>query len=686
MTSLSSVLPLLVVALPLAGSALIAWFARIRENLRCPAANLVALGTLLLAVRQFCLVQSGDILSYTLPWSLGFGLRWRVDFISAVFAVAVSLVWLLATFFAEEYMRGEKHQTRFFVSSIFTLGSTLGVFLAGDLFTLFLFFEMMTFAAYLLVIHEESREAVQAGSVYLYLSVIGGLFLLGAIFFLHHHLGHTEFLPSLDRIINKGVNPWWLFLVLILGFGVKAGMLPLHIWLPKAHPVAPAPASALLSALMIKTGAYGFLRFLFVIFTAPSAAGVFPIQEQFGYVFIWIGAVTMLGGALMALIHAPMKRILAYSSISQMGYILFSLGTGVMLGRRGAFGFAGAWMHMINHAFFKSFLFLLAGAVYLQTRELNLDKLGGLKKQMPLTFAFFLIAAASITGVPGFNGYVSKVLIHEGILEAYHFKGWPALLWLERIFVFTGGLTAAYISKIWLKTFLARPKRKWAQVKDLSREFTIVFMIYTAVVLALGLYAHKGVKQLVLPAARLFPFLKSDLTHLESVPFWSPEELKGPLISYLIAGGALAFSALLEPKISIPRWWSVEILFYRPLYNLARAFFRVLGSLGAKAENWRLPRWSPRFRIDWQKHFRFWRKIRLIRPRFKWKRRRGGAGFVRLRADLGSWRLFFRKSKTSVGLKAAEVWREAGKKTDLIFDTIIIAIIFILALVLFLAR
>ena len=109
---------------------------------------------------------------------------------------------------------------------------------------------------------------------------------------------------------------------------------------------------------------------------------------------------------------------------------------------------AGAWLHSINHAFFKSFLFLLAGAVFLHTGELGLDRLGGLKKQMPWSFAFFLVAAAGITGIPGFNGYVSKVLIHEAILEAYHLKGWPALLWLERIFVVTGGLTAAYITKL----------------------------------------------------------------------------------------------------------------------------------------------------------------------------------------------------------------------------------------------
>ncbi|HHY10088.1 MAG TPA: NADH dehydrogenase, partial [Firmicutes bacterium] len=469
-------LPPLVVALPLFGSGILAWAAKTGVRRRNLAANLIALGTFLLAAWQLFLVQKGSVLDLVIPWPLGFGLRWRVDFISALFAAAVALVWLLATYFAAEYMAGEQNSTRYSIASLFTLGSTLGVFLAGDLFSLFLFFELMTFAAYLLVVHEESEEALRAGNVYLFMSVIGGLFLLGVIFFLQHLAGTTEFKPGLDLVVASGLNPWILFAAVILGFGVKAGMLPLHIWLPKAHPVAPAPASALLSALMIKTGAYGFLRFFYVLFTAEGVSYL-SLQENFGYVFIWLGALTMLGGALMALVHSPMKRVLAYSSISQMGYILFSLGVGVMLGDRGAFGFAGMWLHMINHAFFKSFLFLLAGAVYLQTGELDLNELGGLQARMPRALGFFLAAAAGITGIPGFNGYVSKVLIHDGILQAYALKGWPVLFWLERVFVLTGGLTAAYITKIWLKTFFGRGKRNWRGVKDLSPAHTGIFAV-----------------------------------------------------------------------------------------------------------------------------------------------------------------------------------------------------------------
>lgn len=605
-------LPILVVALPLLGAGAVAWAARRGEKVRSSVTNWFTAGTFFLAFWQFMTVSANGIIEFSLDWYVGFGLHFKVDFISALFALVVALVWLLATIFAREYMEHGENQTRFFIASIFTLGSTLGVFLAGDLLSFFLFFELMTFAAYLLVIHDETIEAVGAANVYLFMSVIGGLFLLGAMFFIQNTVGNTDFIPVLADLTQAGFNMWWLFVVVLLGLGVKAGMLPLHIWLPKAHPVAPAPASALLSAIMIKTGVYGFIRFFYVIFTAPDLKELFYIQENFGYAFIWIGAVTMLLGAIMALIHSPIKRILAYSSISQMGYILFSLGVGVMLGEEGSIGFAGAWMHMINHAFFKSFLFLLAGAIQMQTNELDLNKLGGLGRFMPLTFGFFLVAASGITGIPCFNGYVSKVLIHDGILDAFALKGWPSLLWLERIFVFTGGLTAGYISKIWLKSFLGKPKRDWSYVQDVSRTHKFVFAIYTVILVAIGLGGQSTLNQLVLPALNITNFNTESVNQLSKISFWDVHELQGPLLSYGIAISVLVFQALLGSKISIPRWWSVEILVYRPLYFIATESFRGLAKIGTVKLDFgtRLSHWPRR-----QKKHRDFNPVRWFRKR-----------------------------------------------------------------------
>ncbi|NLL49078.1 MAG: NADH dehydrogenase [Firmicutes bacterium] len=586
MSSTTSILPLILVLLPTLGTGAVVIAARFGDQLRSHVTNAVAFATFAVACWQFYLVQQGMELVYALEGFMQFGLRWKVDYVSAVFAVVVTLVWFLATAFAREYMAHEHHQTRFFAFWTFTLGGTVGVFVAGDLFSLFLFFEAMTFAAYVLVIHEQDPESMRAGNVYLYLSVAGGLALLGVIFLLQFVVGATGFEPALHLIVEQGISPWLIIVMLIGGFGVKAGMIPLHIWLPKAHPVAPAPASAVLSAIMIKTGAYGFLRLLFVVLSVPDGHALFSFQQNFGYIFVWIGAITMFIGAIMGILNDSMKRVLAYSSISQMGYILFALGSGVLLGSRGAFGFAGAWMHMINHAFFKSFLFLLAGAVFLHTGELDLDKLGGLRKQMPVALGFFLVAAASITGIPGLNGYASKIVIHEAILEAYHFLGWPSLLFLERVFVVTGGLTAAYISKIWIKTFFGKAKRDWSEVTDLSRSHRLIFGAYLVIVLAIGVFPQRAVDKLVIPAARLLPFYQGDLDHLGHVPFWGSHEVMSPLTSYAIAAVVLLLLWKFGKYIRVPRWLSVEFLVYRQVYNGSRAGIRGLIYL---ADTW-LPR------------------------------------------------------------------------------------------------
>ena len=583
MSVVISSIPFVLALFPMIGALFIVGAAKYGDQWRSRMANAIAFVTFLIACWQFYLVQQGVVIAFALEGFMAFGLRWRVDYISAVFAIVVAAVWLFATVFAREYMAHEHNQTRFFAFSIFTLGATLGVFVAGDLFTLFLFFELMTFAAYLLVIHEQDRDSLRAGNVYLYMSIAGGLALLGVIFLLQFIVGTTEFQPALHLIIANGMNPWLILIALIAGFGVKAGMIPLHIWLPKAHPVAPAPASALLSAIMIKTGAYGFLRFLFVVLSVPDGDPLFVFQQDFGYLFVWIGAITMFVGAIMGILNNSMKKILAYSSISQMGYILFAVGSGVLLGSRGAFGFAGAWMHMINHAFFKSFLFLLAGAVFMQTGELNLNKLGGLRKQMPFAMGFFLIAAASITGIPGFNGYVSKIIIHEAILEAYHLLEWPSLLWLERIFVITGGLTAAYISKIWLKTFFGKARSDSSQVHDLSRSHVSVFAVYTIISVGIGAFAQQRVDQLVLPALTMFSFYQGDIAHLGHVPFWGSHELMSPIISYAIAGTVLVFLWKFGKQIAVPCWLSVEYLVYKPLY---KGCVSAISSLVYLSERW----------------------------------------------------------------------------------------------------
>lgn len=584
MVESTSILPLIITSLPMAGSLLVWIMRKYSERLRDYTVIGTATLTLLLMLLLFSKVINGNVF-FQLPWFLGFGLVYDVDFIGGLFALVVAIVWFLATIFAREYMALERNQTRFYIFFIFTLGATLGVFLAGDLFSLFLFFELMTFAAYVLVIHEQDSAAIEAGNVYLYMSVIGGLCLLAVIFLLQHLTGSTGFQPALDYIVAAGFNPWVVLFLVIGGFGVKAGMIPLHIWLPKAHPVAPSPASALLSALMIKAGAYGFIRFLLTVLTPIADQSLWSYSQAFGYLFLIIGAVTMVGGGLMALINSSMKRILAYSSISQMGYILYSLGIAGFMGELGAMGMAGAWIHILNHAFYKSFLFLLVGAIYMQTRELDINNLGGLRHKMPWVFGFMLVAAAGITGVPGFNGYLSKVIIHGAILEAMAVHDLPRLIWLERIFVITGGLTVAYITKLWISIFGGKLAQRWNFLTDISKTHKWVLGIYALIITFLGVFAQATINKLVLPVLETFNFRASSVGELTRIPFWDIHELASPVIAYLIGLSLLLIIGKLNLQFRFPKWLSIEYLVYQPLTFLVLKVITMIGGAQIPAPN-----------------------------------------------------------------------------------------------------
>jgi len=376
---INSSLPLWIVLIPLLGSFLVYWSIGAGEAVRNAVAIAITAVCFMLSVYLFVLVQSGDVV-YRMPFFLDIGLNFRVDMLGALFTLFSSFIWLLATIFSWTYMDHEHSRNRYYYFLTLTLSGCLGVFLMEDFLGLLLFFELMSLASYVLVIHAESDEAMAAGRNYLYLSIIAGLAILSGIFLLYTNAGTITIAPLLE---NMEFSPGLRYLIAALfigGFGVKAGMVPLHIWLPQAHPVAPSPASALLSGIMIKTGAYGIIRIVTMVFT-PEAGGssLWADTALLGYIVIWFGIATMFIAAFIALFQTNAKRILAYSSISQMGYILMGIGCAAYLGYElGAMGFAGTTYHVMNHAFFKAGMFMMIGAVYARTHELELSKLGGL--------------------------------------------------------------------------------------------------------------------------------------------------------------------------------------------------------------------------------------------------------------------------------------------------------------------
>ena len=586
--SISSLLPPAAVAVPLIGSLLVLGAERWAGKWRDSLAVLTALLTLVIVMLMLPSVLQRP-LQFELPGIMQLGLLLRVDLFGFVFAALMSLIWLLATLHATAYMAHEHAQTRFFVFLLATLGSCLGVVLSGDLVSLFLFFEMMTFFSYVLVIHEQTPDAMHAGGVMLYLSVAGGLVILMGIFLLYAGIGTAAIKPLYDLIAQSALNPYVVMLLFIVGFGIKAGMIPLHIWLPKAHPVAPSPASALLSALMIKTGAYGIFRVVGMIFTpaqVPETVTMLPSME-IGYLIIWIGIVTMFLGAFMALLSTGAKKILAYSSVSQMGYILMGMGVAAYLGAEGAMGFAGALYHIINHAFFKAGFFLLVGSIYMVTHELDIRVLGGLRQKVPFIMVIFLIAYAGIGGIPGFNGYVSKTLLHHAIVEAATHGNSSLLMLAEKIFMLTSAMTLCYFAKLFRGLFLGEMPEKFAKL-DYSFTWPVytVLSIFGAIILAIGLFPHFLLKKIIIPAMQWFTYDGHMVEHLFELNVWNLPDLQGSAVVVIMA---VILFALLDRSgfftLQFPKWLSVEYLFYLPAARFVQKTFAQAGTVFDRALN-----------------------------------------------------------------------------------------------------
>ena len=377
--------------------------AQLRNALALATSSAVFLAVISLYPR----IVGGGVIHYTLFEILPqLEISFRVDLLSFNLAALSSFVWLLCTVYSIDYMAREHAGSRYYPVLIFTLGSCQGIFMAGDFFTLFIFFELMSLIAYILVIHEETPEALKAGYKYLIMTIIGGLALFFGIIITFELAGSVS-LSGGPLVKENSLLAFLAFISFLVGFGMKAGIFPLHVWLPDAHPVAPSPASALLSGIMLKTGAYGLLRMIFHVFTIDlvRAAGWDKIMGI-------IAVITILLGSAVALTQDDIKRRLAYSSIGQMGYIL--LGMSVLTEK----ALIGDIFHIFSHAFMKSALFLAAGAIIWKTGKRLVSEMAGIGREMPFTVGFFSLAALAMIGIPPLSGFLSKWTLGLGALEA----------------------------------------------------------------------------------------------------------------------------------------------------------------------------------------------------------------------------------------------------------------------------
>jgi len=508
-----ALVPLFVVFAPLVGALVAALFYKNprRRNATAIIANLISF---FLLVYIYAPVVNGIRfgshlyrgIEVSLPFVFGLGLNFRVDTVSLIFALVTAFVYSLSCIYATSYMSKEHAQTRYFSFVLLTFFANLGVLLAKDFFSLFIFFEMMAIFSYVLVVHEENKQAMEAGKLYIYMSIIGGLALLAGIIFLYAFTGRADIVPMASLI--ERTMPSVKFVVaglMIAGFGTKAGLFFLHIWLPEAHPVAPTPASALLSGLMVKVGVYGIVRTVNTLF-APSGLHVegTTTLNVLGYVLIWAGIITMFGGMVNALISSNCKRLLAYSTVSQIGFIVMGIGCAAYLGRDGAMGMAGTLYHVINHAVFKSALFLAIGAVYFHTHELDMRKLGGLWRNMPLTAMVFLVAVLSIAGIPGFGGFASKTILHHAILEAAEKSS--VFRYAELLFMVTCFGTFCYTLKTFVQVFLGERPQVYENVPREPLPMKLALIPLAFVIVALGLRPNFLLESLIGPALAYFGY------------------------------------------------------------------------------------------------------------------------------------------------------------------------------------
>jgi len=438
---MQSLLMILVVLFP-ALAAAVCWFVpALRSDKARDGFVLASLAVAFVLVIALCLTGDGMLTLFTMGDSLPVVLA--SDGLSRLFAVLMSGMWLVSGAFSFRYMTHEGSQRRYYTFYLLTLFALMGLCFAGTLVTMYLFFELMTLLSVAMVLHSLSKEAVAAGMKYLLYSVAGAMMGLLGVFFFTANAATPLFVAGGTLDAAKAAQHGGLLLailfVTIVGFGTKAGMFPMHGWLPTAHPIAPAPASAVLSGVITKAGVICIIRFLYYVAGPDFVRGTW-VQTA----LIVLSLITVFMGSMMAFKTTLLKKRLAYSSVSQVSYVLFGL---FMLSE---IAFRGAMLHVYFHSIMKNALFLSAGSIIFKTGLTDVRDLTGIGKKMPVTLWVFTLAGVSLVGVPPLCGFFSKWQLATGALESdVAFFSWfgPAVLLVSAL------LTGAYLLPISINGF-----------------------------------------------------------------------------------------------------------------------------------------------------------------------------------------------------------------------------------------
>ena len=524
------------------------------------------------ATGMLCLYPGSGLAAFSWAGFCEMGIWLKADGFRWLYSTIAAFMWMMTTLFSMEYFACHGNSGRYCFFSLLTCGATMGVFLSDSLFTLFLFFEIMGLTSFVMVIQEETAAAGRAARTYLAIAVIGGLCALFGIFMIAAGTGNLS-MDSLEQFRKATGGTWPLYLagaLLLAGFGAKAGMYPLHVWLPNAHPVAPAPASALLSGILTKTGVFGILMV----------------------------TVTMVLGAILAVFSIDLKRTLACSSMSQIGFILTGCSMQCLLGEENGLAVSGTVLHMVNHSMIKLVLFMAAGCIYMNLHKLDLNEIRGYGRNKPFLMLIFAMGAYGICGIPLWNGYVSKTLLHESIVEYMEMLGRQGanvlpFQVLEWAFLMAGGLTAAYMIKLFAAIFLEKaPLGRDGDDRGKKYAGTAACFALGGSALFLPLMGMAPHRIMDWMADISRPFLRGAHV-LHQVEYFSEANLRGACIS--ISMGILVYVLLIRrylmetgedgTRIYVDRWpaWlNLEDRVYRPLVLTVLPF---LGAMLARCVN-----------------------------------------------------------------------------------------------------
>ena len=416
-----------------------------------------------------------------------FSFNYTVDGLSAWFLIVLSTLAIpIAIFSLGYFAHGHFERRSAFVAAAFNVlvGAVELVFVAGDAITFLFAWELMTLAAAALVTTEhEERDTRRAAYLYLVMSHVATGCLIAGFLVLASASGSVSFSTLLSGGVVRGPMRDALFALFFIGFGVKAGIIPLHVWLPEAHPAAPTSISALMSGVLIKTGIYGIVR--------VCAFGLGVPRLSWGVIVVVLGGISAVLGVLYALMQHDLKRLLAYHSIENIGIILLGLGAGMMALAYGRtelawVGVAASLYHVLNHAVFKGLLFLGAGDVVMTTGTRQIEQFGGLLRRMPWTGLFFLVGAMAISGLPPLNGFASEWLTFQAFLFGFGGSAEPFVHFLfpvgGALLALTTALAAACFVKAFGISFLALPRSRAAAA---AREAPAVMLVPQALLAVL---------------------------------------------------------------------------------------------------------------------------------------------------------------------------------------------------------